>query len=281
MNQDTNTLPIVPEALDGWATLQEFYRIDWSDWKKLSAKEQDQIMNEATEVFAKLRKPAKGHSSMFAMLGHKADIMFMHFRPTMDDLAQVELEIKKTNFFNYLIPPTSYVSIVELGMYEMTLKIHEELTANGLKQDSDEWKKAWDERIQDQYNRMGGRIWCEIPSNRYVCFYPMNKKRDDKNNWYDVSFSDRQIMMREHGMIGRKYAGQITQVISGSIGTDDWEWGVDLFADNPNVFKKLVYEMRFDKASALYGEFGPFYIGLQFDSSKLGQFMSGEMPPKL
>jgi len=277
MNSE-NTLPVAPETLDGWAALHEFYRIDWSAWKKLPAKDQQKSIAEFTETFSKLQKPTKGHSACFSMLGHKADLMFLHFRPTMDDLSQVELDIKKTSFSDFLIPTTSYVSIVELGMYEMTLKIHEELAEKNLQPDSDEWKAAWKERLDDQANRMGGRIWCEIPSNRYVCFYPMNKKREDKNNWYEVSFSDRQLMMREHGMIGRKYAGQITQIISGSIGTDDWEWGVDLFADNPNVFKKLVYEMRFDKASALYGEFGPFYIGMQLDSSKLGEFLSGKLP---
>ncbi len=279
MNSE-NTLPVAPETLDGWASLHEFYRFDWAAWKKVSPKDQEKIVAEATEVFGKLKKPAKGHSGMFAMIGHKADLMFLHFRPKMEDLTQVELDIKKTALSDFLIPTTSYVSIVELGMYEMTLKIHEELTANGLKPDSDEWKAAWKERIDDQYNRMGARIWCEIPSNRYVCFYPMSKKREDKNNWYDVSFSERQQMMREHGMIGRKYAGQITQIIGGSIGTDDWEWCVDLFSDSPNVFKKLVYEMRFDKASALYGDFGEFYIGMQFDSSNLGQFLSGTLPAK-
>lgn len=280
MSQHTpqSTAPVAPETLDGWATLHEFYRIDWAAWKKLPAKEQSKVISEFTEVFGGLRKPTKGHSACFAMLGHKAEIMFLHFRPKMDDLGQIQLDIKKTAFADYLIPTTSYVSIVELGMYEMTLKIHEELTAKNLTPDSDEWKAAWKERMDDQHSRMGARIWCEIPSNRYVCFYPMNKKREDKNNWYDVSFTDRQHMMREHGMIGRKYAGQVTQVISGSIGTDDWEWGVDLFADNPGVFKKLVYEMRFDKASALYGEFGPFYIGMQFHSDRLSEFMSGTLP---
>jgi peroxiredoxin len=278
MNSQENTLPVAPETLDGWASLHEFYRMNWSAWKKLSNQDQQKIASEAIETFSKLEKPTKGHSAMFAMVGHKADLMFLHFRPTMDDLKQVELDLKQTTLFDYLIPTTSYVSIVELGMYEMTMKIHEELLAKNLKLDSDEWKVAWKERLDDQASRMGGRIWCEIPSNRYVCFYPMNKKREDKNNWYDVSFSDRQAMMREHGMIGRKYAGQISQIISGSIGTDDWEWGVDLFADNPNVFKKLVYEMRFDKASALYGEFGPFYVGMQFNCKNLGQFLSGTLP---
>ena len=85
-------------------------------------------------------------------------------------------------------------------------------------------------------------------------------------------------MMRDHGVIGRHYAGAVTQIISGSIGFDDWEWGVDLFADDPLVFKKLIYEMRFDEASAWYAEFGPFYVGLQFSPSELPRFLEGEVP---
>jgi chlorite dismutase len=85
-------------------------------------------------------------------------------------------------------------------------------------------------------------------------------------------------MMREHGMIGRHYTGQVTQVISGSIGYDDWEWGVDLFAQDPLVFKKLIYEMRFDEASAKFAEFGPFYTGLQFDLTQLAPYLGGAVP---
>ena len=86
----------------------------------------------------------------------------------------------------------------------------------------------------------------------------MNKFRGETKNWYSEPIRERHRMMREHGMIGRHYAGRVTQIISGSIGFDDWEWGVDLFADDPLVFKKLVYEMRFDEASAVYGLFGTF-----------------------
>ena len=89
----------------------------------------------------------------------------------------------------------------------------------------------------------------------------MNKHRGEAKNWYATPFEERARMMRDHGVIGRGYAGQVNQIISGSIGFDDWEWGVDLFADDPVVFKKLVYEMRFDEASSWYGEFGPFYVG--------------------
>jgi peroxiredoxin len=85
-------------------------------------------------------------------------------------------------------------------------------------------------------------------------------------------------MMREHGMIGRQYAGRVTQIISGSIGFDDWEWGVDLFADDPLVFKKLVYEMRFDEASAVYGVFGTFFVGLRFSAANLPSLFEGTLP---
>jgi peroxiredoxin len=106
----------------------------------------------------------------------------------------------------------------------------------------------------------------------------MNKKRGEVKNWYAEPVKRRAEMMREHGLIGRRYGEKVTQVISGSIGFDDWEWGVDLFADDPLVFKKLVYEMRFDEASAWYGEFGPFVVGLQFSSSELSQLLAGQTP---
>ena len=106
----------------------------------------------------------------------------------------------------------------------------------------------------------------------------MNKRRGEAQNWYSEPFERRAQMMREHGMIGRHYAGKVTQIISGSIGYDDWEWGVDLFAPDPLVFKKLIYEMRFDEASAKFAEFGPFYTGLQFSPSQLGAFLAGQVP---
>ena len=173
---------------------------------------------------------------------------------------------------------TSYVSIVELGMYDMTTKIHQQLAARSLQPGSPEFDRAFDEEMKQQRERVIGRLLPEIPHRRYVCFYPMNKKRGEMKNWYMEPFNERSEMMLEHGMVGRNYAGRVTQIISGSIGFDDWEWGVDLFADDPLVFKKLIYEMRFDKASAVYAEFGPFYIGLQFSASNSSQFVEGQTP---
>jgi chlorite dismutase len=132
--------------------------------------------------------------------------------------------------------------------------------------------------MEEQRKRVTGRLFLEVPPRRYVCFYPMNKRRGEQKNWYAEPVEDRGRMMRDHGVIGRHYAGAVTQIISGSIGYDDWEWGVDLFADDPLVFKKLIYEMRFDEASAWYAEFGPFYTGLQFSPRELPRFLAGEVP---
>ena len=128
----------------------------------------------------------------------------------------------------------------------------------GIKPHSDEWNAAFDVALAEVARdpRNAGRLTARIPQRRYVCFYPMNKKRDGADNWYNLPFAERAAMMVEHGKIGRSYHGLVTQVISGSIGFDDWEWGVDLYADDPLVFKKLVYEMRFDEASSRFGEFG-------------------------
>jgi len=132
-----------------------------------------------------------------------------------------------------------------------------------------------DVEMDTQRQRVMSRLFLDMPSARYVCFYPMNKRRGEALNWYSESFERRASMMREHGMIGRHYAGKVTQVISGSIGYDDWEWGVDLFANDPMVFKKLIYEMRFDEVSAVYASFGTFYVGLRLRAAGLGGFLEG------
>src|SRR2546422_745103 len=114
------------------------------------------------------------------------------------------------------------------------------------------------------------RLFPKIPPRRYLSFYPMSKRRGEQVNWYDLPPEARAELMRGHGEIGRKSAGRVTQVIAGSVGLDDWEWGVTLFADDPLVFKKLVHEMRFDPASSRYALFGPFYLGIRFAAGGLG-----------
>jgi hydrogen peroxide-dependent heme synthase len=204
--------------------------------------------------------------------------MLVHFRRGFEALQAAQLEVARGPLAPFLEPTTSYVSVVELGMYEMTAQIHSRLGGQGLKAGSPEFESAFDAEMDEQRRRVLGRLFLPVPPRRYVCFYPMNKRRGETRNWYAVPVEERGRMMRDHGVIGRHYAGAVTQIISGSIGFDDWEWGVDLFADDPVVFKKLIYEMRFDEASAWYAEFGPFYTGLQFSPEELKHFLEGQVP---
>jgi hydrogen peroxide-dependent heme synthase len=255
--------PSVPETLDGWSLLHLMYRV--------------RCTRLAEDAIRALSLSKEGATACVQVLGHKADLMFICFRRDFEQLAQAQLALSRTPLHDVLEPTTSYVSVVELGMYEMTAKIHEQLGAK-FKPGSDEFEQAFDAEMATQRQRMTSRLFLEVPKSRYVCFYPMNKRRGEIQNWYGESFERRASMMREHGMIGRGYAGKVMQVISGSIGYDDWEWGVDLFAEDPLVFKKLIYEMRFDEASAKFAEFGPFYTGLQFSPGELSVYLRGSVP---
>jgi chlorite dismutase len=232
----------------------------------------------AEEAAQALAAPDSGPTAFVQVLGHKADLMVICFRRSFEDLAQAQMALSQTDLHGSLEATSSYVSVVELGMYEMTAKVHEQLAAQ-FKPGSEEFERAFDVEMESQRQRVMNRLFLDVPRGRYVCFYPMNKRRGEAVNWYSESFGRRAAMMREHGLIGRHYTGKVTQIISGSIGYDDWEWGVDLFADDPVVFKKLIYEMRFDEASAKFAEFGPFYTGLQFTPAGLGGYLNGRTPP--
>jgi chlorite dismutase len=207
------------------------------------------------------------------MLGHKGDLLFVHFRRNFEELNQAQLALARLRLSDYLEPATSYLSMIELGLYESTSDTYKGLIDKGIKPHSEEWKREV-EAVQERHRKaMAPRLWPEIPAARYICFYPMDRRRGELKNWYQETMSERQRMMKEHGLIGRRYAGEVRQIITGSIGFDDWEWGVDLFADDPLVFKKLIYEMRFDEVSAVYALFGTFYIGLRVPAAGLAEIL--------
>ena len=270
--------PRVPETLEGWWLLHQMFRVSWPEWRSRPESERRDRAAEATQVLAGTDGGRDGTTIPCTLLGHKGDLMLIHFRRSLDGLEAAQLAVARLGLAPFLAPTTSYVSVVELGMYEMTAQIHSRLGGRGLEPGSEPFASAFDAEMDEQRRRVEGRLFLEAPPRRYVCFYPMNKRRGEAKNWYAVPFEERARMMRDHGVVGRRYAGAVTQVISGSIGFDDWEWGVDLFADDPLVFKKLVYEMRFDEASAWYAEFGPFYVGLQFSPSELPKFLEGDVP---
>jgi len=259
------------------------FRFNRRAFDALPAARREEIAAEAIAYLDPLARASESDVGLAQMLGHKSDLMLTHYAKTFDELGLVQARFDKLALAEFLESQTSYVSILELGLYEATGKIHADLRERGLKPHSQEWNDAFDAGLAEQATqpRNAARLWAKIPSRRYVCFYPMDKKRGEAINWYELPYEDRARLMLDHGKIGRSFHGLVTQVISGSIGFDDWEWGVDLYADDPLVFKKLIYEMRFDEASARYAAFGQFYTGLQFSIAQLPQFLLGERVPEL
>jgi chlorite dismutase len=280
--------PPVPLTLEGSSVLHQFFRFDWKSWRSCAdgerksgaPGERKKIVADAIDALRSMERSgpdAPVRTALFSELGHKGDLIFVHFRESFEALNQVELDLAQTALFDFLTPTHSYVSVVELSLYESSRKTYEAASAKGFEAHSQEWSAEIANSLARGADAMKPRLFPAIPDAKYLCFYPMDRKRGEKVNWYTVPFAERQRMMHEHGMIGRRYAEQVKQIISGSIGMDDWEWGVDLFADDPVVFKKLIYEMRFDEVSAVYALFGQFYIGVRLPVEKLGDWVNGKL----
>jgi chlorite dismutase len=209
------------------------------------------------------------------MLGHKGDLLLVHFRESFDELNRAQLQLARSRLNDFLEPASSYLSVIELGLYESTVKTYRALVERGIEPHSPEWKREIEETLARQREAMHSRLCPPMPPNRYVCFYPMDRRRGEDKNWYTLPIEERQRQMNEHGLVGRRYAGEVKQIIAGSIGFDDWEWGVTLFADDPLVFKRLIYEMRFDEVSAVYALFGAFFVGIRYAAKDLGKLLEG------
>ncbi|WP_071461436.1 hydrogen peroxide-dependent heme synthase [Bacillus massilinigeriensis] len=240
------------QTLEGWYCLHDFRTIDWTTWKMLSSDERQAAIHELHDLLDKwnnTQNGKEGSHALYTIVGQKADFMMMILRPTMEELNVIENEFNKTKLAEFTLPAHSYVSVVELSNY----------LADG----------------EDPYQnpQVRARLYPELPKAKHVCFYPMDKRRQGDDNWYMLPMAERKKMMYSHGMIGRQYAGKVKQIITGSVGFDDYEWGVTLFADDVLQFKKLVYEMRFDEVSARYGEFGSFFVGNILEQDKIASFL--------
>lgn len=242
-------------TLDGWYALHDLRTMDWNSWKLISEEERQTIVEEFQTFLKKLQKShddKTGSHAFYTVLGQKADFILMILRPTIDELQELEIEFNKLAIADFTLPAYSYVSVVELSNY--------------LAGESDE------DPYENPYVR--GRLYPDLPRSQYICFYPMNKKRDGEDNWFMLDMDTRRKLMYEHGKIGRSYAGKIQQIITGSSGLDDFEWGVTLFSDDALQFKKIIYEMRFDETSARYGDFGSFFVGTILDQEKTANFFT-------
>jgi hydrogen peroxide-dependent heme synthase len=267
------SIPPEPLTLEGSYILHQMIRVRWTQWKALDPDRRGREVAAAGEVLARMEARTGGNSALFTLLGHKGDAMLVHFRRSLEELREAQMQWTRLGLWDFCDYTSSYLSVVEIGLYEASLRLYSNLAGEGIAPGSEAWKERVNAEITRQREAMAPRLWPDVPARPYVCFYPMDKRRGESRNWYQLPIEQRQAMMRDHGIIGRKYAGLVTQIISGSIGLDNFEWGVDLFADDPLVFKKLVYEMRFDEASAVYGTFGDFYTGIRVRPAELAQLL--------
>ena len=274
-------LPPVPITLEGSSVLHQMFRFDWAAWKQLPAEKRDSLAAEFSDLLRRWEAGvpgAGGHpnqSALFSQIGHKGDLTLLHFRDSLEDLNRAELELAQSGVYAFLEPVHSYLSVVELGLYESSEKIYAGLAERGLQPGTAEWNAGVAEGTARTFASLAGRLFPAIPAAKYLCFYPMDRKRGEGVNWYTEPMADRRAMMHEHGLIGRRYADSVRQIITGSIGLDDWEWGVDLFAEDPVIFKKLIYEMRFDKVSAVYAAFGQFFVSVRVPAEQAGRWFDG------
>lgn len=242
------------QTLDGWYALHDFRTIDWMAWTAAEEEERSMALDDLhsfLKEWQSVEDNKQGSTAFYSIVGQKADFVMMHLRETLDELNALETAFNKSAFAQFTIPAHSYVSVVELSNY---------LAQPGA------------DPMQNP--EILARLKPILPKWNHICFYPMNKRRSGSDNWYMLSMDERKTMMRSHGMIGRTYAGKVKQIITGSVGFDNWEWGVTLFADDALQFKKLVYEMRFDEVSARFGDFGDFYVGNRLTEEKLAELFS-------
>lgn len=261
-----------PETLEGWYALHQIYSVDRAVLREWAGAELPAMLASAAAALGELSltdasadgAPERGWSIVVPLIGSAADVMFVHFRPALDDLAAVQQRLAREPLLAHLTLAWSFLSVTEAGLYHITAELAREAAARGGAPGDAEYAKRVAERAaaERESAHVRKRLYPPLPGDMpYVCFYPMSKRREAGQNWYALPLEERSRLMQAHGITGRRYAGRVQQVITGAIGLDAWEWGVTLFARDPLEFKKLVTEMRFDEVSARYAEFGAFYVG--------------------
>ncbi|MEZ3144781.1 heme-binding protein [Halobaculum sp. MBLA0143] len=254
-----------PPTEEGWFALHDFRTVDWDAWRRAPERERGQAVEEGVaylERHEQVTDAPAGDSGVFSVLGDGADLLIVHFRPTLDALNTAERRFEQTAFAEYTERADSYVSVSEVSGYV------------------DDSYFDDDAEVDEGLARyIESKMEPEVPDDGYVSFYPMSKRRQPEQNWYQLPFEERAELMSDHGDVGREYAGKIQQVIASSVGFEEHEWGVTLFGDDPTDIKDIVYEMRFDEASAVYGEFDEFYLGRRFPPRDLRAFLDGEPVP--
>ncbi|HUF13426.1 MAG TPA: hydrogen peroxide-dependent heme synthase [Longimicrobiales bacterium] len=264
---------LAPRTIEGWYALHQVMRVDWRALRASSAQERATLLAETERLMAGLAAPERaGWSAAYRLIGGGADFMLVHFRETLDELADVQLAIRRSRLGALLTIDYDFTSVTEAGLYHASA----EAAADAV-DDLKKYAALLDEAAAAEAAspHVRTRLYPEPPADmRVISFYPMSKRRVHPDNWYALDVAERNRMMAEHGLSGRRFAGRIFQVITGAVGFDDWEWGVTLFARDPLDIKRVVTELRYDEASTKYGEFGTFFVGVRMGEAEWGEFLS-------
>jgi peroxiredoxin len=260
-SRENPTAPLRPQ--EGLGVLHLFYRVNLTAWRAQSVDERALALDRLEALLAMARQQPQTQIVTLSVFA-RADLGFMIIAPDLHDLNALEKNITASLGPDVLTPEFTYLSMTEKSEYtqkddDYALELEK---TEGLARGSAESEAkliAFRERIQHYTH---DRLYPVLPDWEYFCFYPMSKRREPGQNWYALDFQKRRELMGGHMRVGRTYAGRVRQLVTGSTGLDDWEWGVTLFAHNPYDIKAIVYEMRFDEVTHTYGEFGPFYNGL-------------------
>jgi peroxiredoxin len=256
--------PLVPR--EGWHVMHLFYHIDHSQWSLYSDEEQRQAKTRLTELVQEIRATPDTHLLIFSVATPKADLGFMLLTPDLQVANQYEKLLSLSLGPEILSPVYSYLSQTEGSEYTTTREQYSADTLieeKGLVKGSPEFEAALKEFDERMAHYRQHRLYPVLPDWPIICFYPMSKRRSGPDNWYSLDYEARRKLMAGHARVGRTYSGRILQLITGSTGLDEFEWGVTLLAKDTIDVKSIVYEMRFDEVTARYGEFGDFYIGMQ------------------
>jgi len=252
-----------------------FCRINREKWNSLAPGESKRALEKLEKLAAANSAASHPKLATYVNVGGKADWAFMLYAADLTRLSRMHRELESCFPAGALVPVYSFLSVTELPDYVST----EADTIKALEQEGlQAGTEAFNQRLEAARKRQAEyehyRLYPEMPDWELMGFYPMNKKRDGNDNWYMLDFDARKKLMGGHARVGRKYGGRISQLITGSTGLDDWEWGVTLMAHQADALKEIVYEMRFDEVSARYGEFGVFYINLRMPPAEAWEHLA-------
>lgn len=268
-----------PESIDndrvipreGWHVIHLFFHVEQAQWSLYSDEEKLEAKTNLAELVQEIRSTESTQLLTFSMVTPKSDIGFMLLTDDLHKANRFEKQIARALGPDILSPVYSYLSMTELSEYTTTEEQYAADLARdeGIAADSPEMEAKVEEFRKRMKKYNSDRLYPNMPDWPVFCFYPMSKRRNASQNWFHLDFESRRKLMAGHARVGRGYAGRVRQLITGSTGLDEWEWGVTLFSHNTQDIKEIVYEMRFDPVSAIYADFGDFHIGMQLPLDEL------------